>query len=411
MPYITRDDGERFVVPSYRDVLSAKKEGLLKREILLLSSNYGEYITLQRKGTEQYEIAFSSDPGYLLGETVWHHFDRPWDLVYCEEIPNTAEAILVIVKAGMVYLDGTFPIDAIYDELVVFRTQQNSFHIYIYGDVPISQTFAEDKFYFDSSSVKSFTVLEESAFAELPLVKAFQLQLVNQALKEKGIGAVPIKPFLISFAVIALIWIVWGYFSLHKKELPATFVRVVNPYQLYLDNLTSPNPYQEVHWITTRLWLLLTMPGWVANSVEYSSGSMRVNITSVGGKTKPLYDWAARNQATVQMGATGFLLVFHAQFTNRPPPASISSLDRVIGNLIDNLFSVLPGNNLQVGTPIDRTRFVERQLVVSFTNISPTIFDLVGQQFKNGPFVLTKAALTLTNGNVNGSMTFQALGS
>src|SRR5687768_7707453 len=120
MPYITREDGERFVIPSYRDVLSIKKESLLRKEILLLSENYGEYIALQRKNAEQYEVAFSNEPGYLLGETIWHYFKRPYDLIYCEAIPNTSEAILVMVKSGNVYLDGTFPLDAIPDELLVF---------------------------------------------------------------------------------------------------------------------------------------------------------------------------------------------------------------------------------------------------------------------------------------------------
>src|SRR3990167_80168 len=138
MPYITREDGERFIIPSYRDVLSVKKQSLLRREVLLLASNYGEYATLQRKNADQYEVAFSPDPGYLLGETVWHYFKRPRDLIYCEAIPNTAEAILVIVKGGSVYLEGSFPIDTIPEELVIFQTQQNNFEIYIHGNVPIS---------------------------------------------------------------------------------------------------------------------------------------------------------------------------------------------------------------------------------------------------------------------------------
>src|SRR5690348_12369046 len=100
MPYITREDGERFIIPSYRDVLSAQKPGLLKKEILLLSETYGQYITLQKKSSTQYEVTFSHEPGVLLGETIWHYFKRPSDLIYCEAIPNTAEAILVIVKSG-----------------------------------------------------------------------------------------------------------------------------------------------------------------------------------------------------------------------------------------------------------------------------------------------------------------------
>jgi len=66
MPYIAREDGERFVIPSYRDVLSAKRANLLKKEILLLSENYGSFIALQRKNTQQYEVAFSPDTGLFL---------------------------------------------------------------------------------------------------------------------------------------------------------------------------------------------------------------------------------------------------------------------------------------------------------------------------------------------------------
>lgn len=410
MPYITREDGERFVVPSYRDVLSAKKEILLKREILLLSSNYGEYITLQRKSAEQYEIAFSPDSGYLLGETVWHYFDRPGDLVYCEQIPNTSEAILVIVKSGMVYLDGTFPIDSIYDELIVFRTQQNNFHIYIYGDVPISETYAENKFFFDPSSIKSFTILENSAFAQLPLVKTFQLQLVNQTLREKGIGVFPLTPLLIGLGVIVLMWLAWSYFSTYKKEIPTAVVGAVNPYQLYLDTLSSPDPYLQTRWIKDQLWLLLSLPGWVADTINYSDGSMQVTVKSSGGKTRDLYDWVARNRATVQMDTAGFTLTFNTLFANRLPPGTISPVNNIVGNLIDNLFSILPGNSIQVGAVVDHARFIERQITINFNNISPTVFDLVGQQFKNTPFVLTKVSLTMVNGSITGSMTLQVLG-
>ena len=70
MPYITREDGERFVIPSYRDVLIAKQKSQLKKEILLLSQSYGAYITLQKKSATQYEVAFSPETGYLLGESI-----------------------------------------------------------------------------------------------------------------------------------------------------------------------------------------------------------------------------------------------------------------------------------------------------------------------------------------------------
>src|SRR5439155_12402343 len=116
-----------------------------------------------------YEVAFSQDAGYLLGETVWHYFKRPMDMIYCEAIPNTTEAILVIVKSGSVYLDGSFPLDSIAEELVIFLTQQNNFEIYLYGDVPISQEPEAGKFSFEAGSVKSFDALSKPVFPTLPL--------------------------------------------------------------------------------------------------------------------------------------------------------------------------------------------------------------------------------------------------
>src|SRR5580704_8291785 len=177
MPYITREDGQHFVIPSYRDVLTVKQKGQLKKDILQLSKSYGEYITLQKKGTQQYEVAFSSDTGYLLGESIWQYFKKPADLIYCEAIPNSTEAILVIVKSGSVYLDGSFPMDSIPEELIIFLTQQNNFEIYTFGDVPISQEPEAGKFSFETISVKSFTQLDKPVFPTLPLLKIYQLQL------------------------------------------------------------------------------------------------------------------------------------------------------------------------------------------------------------------------------------------
>src|SRR5579864_5340376 len=137
MAYIAREDGENFVIPSYRDVIS-KRKSQLKNDILELSSRYGEYLALLRRGVAQYEVAFSNDAGYLFGECVWHYFNRPLDLIYCEVIPDTTEAYFVLVKEGGVCLDGTFPLDHIAEELQAFTTQQNQFEIYVYGDTPIS---------------------------------------------------------------------------------------------------------------------------------------------------------------------------------------------------------------------------------------------------------------------------------
>lgn len=410
MPYITREDGERFVIPSYRDVISAKKKSLLKREILLLSTNYGEYITLHRKNVEQYEVAFSPDTGYLLGETVWHYFKRPLDLIYCEVIPNSTEAILVIVKSGSVYLDGTYPIDSITDELVIFRTQQNNFDIYIYGDIPISKTPAEGKFTFDPSSVRSFQVLDEPVFPKLPKVKSFQLQSVDTVLKAQGIGVLPIRTILTVLTVAFLLWAAYEYLSSHKKQLPTAFVSYVNPYQVYLESLSSPDPVIVLHRIYDEIKQLYTIPGWTPNTLEFVKGKYKALVTSDGTKSDLLFAWAKENNSTILIQPDGFYVTGEIFVPNRAPPETIYKLNEAIATLVDRLSDVMPGNHLSLGAAIDRKSYVEMPITINFTNMSPELFDLIGLQLKNLPLVLVKVSITSANGDLTGSIVLQALG-
>lgn len=410
MPQIIREDGERFIIPSYRDTLFAKRKNLLKKEILLLSTNHGEYISLQQKNISQYEVAFSPDAGYLLGETVWHYFKRPQDLVYCERIPDTSEAILVIVKSGSVYLDGSFPIDAIYEELIVFKTQQNSFDIYLYGDVPISATPESGKFCFDTSSVKSFTVLDKPALANLPTLKIFQLQLVDSVLQARGIGTLPIKELSITIVIIGLCWMGWTYLKTHKKELPITVASVVNPYQNYLNALTSPDPRREMKQIFYAIHWLYTIPGWYPEKINYQSNTLRASVKSRGMKTTLLSDWAIRNRAQLEVLPEGFFVTWRFVFLDRTPPNFIRPLKQTITTLIDNLSAVLPGNHLQMSAFIDRRSYLETMFTVSFSNVTPDIFDLIAQQFENLPLVLSSVTMQMNNGNLSGTIVLQALG-
>lgn len=411
MPYITRDDGERFVIPSYRDVLSAKKPALLKKEVTLLSGNYGEYITLQRKNIDQYEAAFSPDSGYLLGETIWHQFKRPKDLIYCEALPNGIDAILVIVKGGSVYLDGSFPIDSIPDELVVFRTQQNSFEIYIYGNIPLSQHPEEGKFTLDESSVKSFTVLTEPVFPKLPTLKSFQLRLVDIVLRAQGIGVFPVRKAIGALALVGLVWMAITYFSTSKKELPTVLIGVVNPYQLYINMLTSPAPTTEIETVTTQINRLYTIPGWQPTTMEYAMGQLKANVQSPGMKTSVLFDWAAVNSAKLQITSDGIYLFLPVVTASRVPPTTISPLNQVIAELLDRIATVIPGNNLTLGTSLDRGRFSEVQVTIAFNQLTVNTVNLLAEQLRGLPLILTKINVTANNGTLSGNIILKALGS
>lgn len=411
MTYIAREDGQRFVIPSYRDVLSAKKPGILQKEIRLVANNYGEYISIQRKSATQYEVAFSQDPGFLLGETVWSYFKRPKDLIYCEEIANSNEAILVIVKSGSVYLDGKFPVDSIPDELLVFQTQSNQFDIYIYGNVPISKTTEEGKFSFDASSIKSFNVLEKPLFPQLSLVSQFELKLVDDALKIQGIGIFPKKTVVLIVAILALIWAAWNYFASYKEVLPVSVVSVTDPYQAYYNELMSPDPYLEIQNIQRAMVRLYGIPGWMPTTLNYSNETLDVAVISSGARTNTLYAWAKNNNATISVRTDGFYVTFNTfNLLNRSKPDKIYSIGIVIANLTDKLSYVLPGNNLVIGNSINKGKYVRTNITINFSKIVPTTLGIIGQQLRYLPLILNSLTISNSDEGLSGSIVLTVLG-
>lgn len=411
MPYITREDGERFVIPSYRDVLTVTQKSQLKKDIYTLSRNYGAYITLQAKGPNQYEVAFSPDPGYLLGESIWHHFNRPLDMIYCEAIPNSSEAILVIVKSGAVYLDGSFPLESIPEELIIFLTQQNNFEIYTYGDVPISQSPEPQKFSFESSSVKSFSILDKPVFPTLPLLKAYQLQLVEQVLKAHGIGIFPVKSVIYIVALVAIGWLGWSYLKQEKVEAPVVYeAPKPDPYLSFYSRLTSPAPDEEIKQVASKLSLLNTMAGWNPVSGSYTPGSFIVLVVP-GSNIELLKNWAYANGASVSIGTSGVFVALPMSIQNRLKPKVIYSLNNTIATLIDRIVLIYPGNHIQLGELKSEVVYSSIKINIMLESVTPIILALIGEQLKDLPLILTEIRLgTISNGQLTGTITLEGLG-
>jgi hypothetical protein len=415
MPYVTREDGERFVIPSYRDTISAKKASLLKKEVLLLSTSYGEYITLQKKSATQYEVAFSHDTGYLLGECVWSYFKRPIDMIYCEEIPNTSEAMLVIVKSGSVYLDGTFQVDSIAEELVIFKTQKNSFAIYTYGNVPISDTPEDGKFSFDPSSVDSFENLSEPVFPTMPVVPALQLQLVDTVLKTYGIGVLPTKQIFLAVIGIAFLYAAYDYITTSSTQLPTTFAVVApsNPYQGYFDQLASPDPSKQIVEIVKAIYQLHTALGWHPDAVEYipgTPGKLRALMISDGARTNTLVDWAKKYDADIEILPDGVYVTLFVVTSKRSQPTSIYSMQALISTMLDRMSYIMPGNTMQFTPVLDKRAYKETTMTFALSDAAPMTLEAIGQYIDGLPLVLTKLTLHVDNGNMTGVLIFKALG-
>lgn len=411
MAYLQREGGERFVVPSYRDVIS-KRKPQLKNEILQLSTKYGEFMALHRRGLAQFEVAFSHDAGYLFGECVWHYFKRPADLIYCEAIPDTTEAYFVVVKNGVVYLDGIFPVEAIAEELIVFTTQKSNFETYLYGNVPISDQPEEGKFSLDPAAIKSFNILDAPLFEKLPTVKAYQLQLVDVVLRQHGIGVFPVKYVIAVSVVLGLGWMGYSFVTMHKKQIPVV-VEVPppeNPYLAFNKALTTPAPDEELKIMLANIKHLYTMPGWQPTTIQYAAGKMTANVQSPGVSTEILFDWAGRNNVVVKVAPEGYSLQLTiSDLGNRSLPQKIYTLDRIISNLVDRILMVAPGNVLRVGAYKPKQSYSESELTITLNEVSLAAIMIIAEQLKGLPLVLTKVTLTMNHG-ITGTINLQALG-
>lgn len=412
MAFITREDGEHFVIPSYRDVLTGKSTGVIKADVIALSQSYGEYITMQRKGKLQFEIAFSPEPGYLLGETVWYKFNRPTDMIYCEAIPNSSEAILVIVKNGSVYLDGSFQVDNIPEELVIFLTQQNNFEIYVHGDVPISATSTEGKFSFDESSVKSFTVLDDPVFNSLPLISAYHLLPVDVTMKAQGIGGLPITTVLMAIGLLVAGYIGFLYVSpmfeeKKQKEIPME----VNPYAAYVTALNSPAPSDVMNTVINQIFLLRQIPGWYAIKMEYKKDQLNANVYTRSGSLENLYLWGKARDMDISIKSTSVMLVAKPKFTPRKKPKVIYPLKQVVLTLVDRLFVVNPSySQFSIGDPKTTGPYGSSRITMRMVNLSTDILAYISKQLEGMPVTLESFAITINHGMITGNIVLFAYG-
>lgn len=411
MPFITREDGENFIIPSYRDVVTSKQSSALKKEVTALSQSYGEYITLQRKGKLQFEVAFSTDLGYLLGETVWYKFNRPSDMIYCEAVPNSTEAILVIVKNGSVYLDGSFQIDSIPEELIIFLTQQNDFEIFVYGDIPISATAEEGKFSFDEGSVKSFTVLEEPVFNSLPLVKAYRFQTVDAALKSQGIGTLPIKAIAVGILAVFLSYYIITNFIMEEEKKQQELPMEKNPYEAYVNALASPRPDDIINAYISQVGLLNQAPGWTVTSVEYKGGSIAGNMSTRSGTLGTLYSWCNTNKLTLKIVGRTLVISYKPKFSSRKKPKRIYPLKDVMVLFIDRLTTIYPDyRNITISKGKAKGPYSAMKVAINFKGASPQLVVAIGQTMSELPLVLSNMSFRVMTGRLNGKVVVEALG-
>lgn len=403
MSVIRREDDSVFVLQPYRESLGLRGSSLLKKEIRHLANMHGDNVRLFHYADRlsQYEAVFSRESGYLLGESIWQYFKKPQELIYCEVLGNTQQALLVIVRDGQIYLDNKIAIDDLAKELTALTSEEVRYVVYVCGQVSLG--LAENK-------IASFTQLDESVFAQLPLSDAAKLLPLERALDEFRLGKKQESSRLILVAAIILAGLsFWVYYQSKAPEQPKRVA--LNPFTQYQNTLQTPAPAQQINALTNELMQFYSMQGWYPSRVTYDGNTAKVVVRSLGGTATNLLNWAQENGMQVNFSPQGASVDFATTMSPRPKASRILNTQQSVAVIIDRMMQLLPGKAVTIGDSVQAQALTQTNLTITFRNIAPDVLQLVGSNLNDLPVNLTGCQLTIKNGMLSGSIQLTVVGS
>lgn len=417
MAILTRDDGVAFAIYTYRELITAKKGPLLRNELMLLSRDNGEYARFYDKPGGDFEAVFGHEAGYLLGENVWHYFNQPDDLIYCEQLPDNEHAILVVVRDGNVFIDAKLPLANLLDEFLGLIAGDNRFDINIYGDlIPLAKTAQEDKFAFDPNLVKSFTILDAPIFETLPLDENFRLIPISKAITELGLAENSMLKWGIS--LIVLLVLAFGIYKTMQQPAPLEEVAVtktteapVDPYAGYRAALRTPNPATVIGAAWGTIQQLMSIPGWAPASLTLEGvQSATATLTDDGGDTGTLLAWARQHQLEVDISGATPTLTIPYRLENRANPRQIYQLKDTASLLYDDLTRLLPSGSVNLGSMTSEGPYGTMSLEIGLQDVGETQLNLLAQSLENFPVQIDSLSFNIEHGAISGTMKLTVYG-
>jgi len=412
MSTLVRSDGTQFVMQAYRELLSATKKTRIVQEIRLLAEQQGQYVRLFKKGKSQYEAVFSTDPGCLLGESIWHYFGEPENLIYCEALPDSAQILVVVIRSGSVYIDTQILGSSLQSELLPLMTGDLQYRIVTSGNVPLRKGEGFGTFRFPKELVESFETLDELLFPGLSALKSLQLQPLPLALKSEHLN--------LGFSTPALILIVivlglggWWFLTPKQEEVPLRqdiLKTLSNPYRAYYRALETPAPAQQLSKIVGVVNQLYLLPGWTATKLNYDGKRYRISVIPDGGEMSLIAQWAREHDYRFHLSSQGSELIYHPQFSQRSKPTTIYSNEQVVTQLVDQLDRLLHHQAVNLGSSLQRGNVQETLLTIRLEGVSPDLLDLVSRELSDLPVELQSVNLNLRSGLMSGTIQLSVWG-
>jgi hypothetical protein len=212
--------------------------------------------------------------------------------------------------------------------------------------------------------------------------------------------------------VIGLAYMAYSFIT-SNKQLPEAFTMVaVNPYQAYLDQLSSPDPAKEIRSALNVIQTLYTIPGWKPNAFVYETSfpaKLHALLTSTGGNEQLLLDWAYKNNAQVDILGPTNSITMVVVTAKRSQPTLIFRMDSIVATIKDRLNYILP-DSVSLGAFNDKKPVRDGTVTINFADISPFVLDMVAQYIQGLPLITTRFSGQLADGQLSGSITFRALG-
>lgn len=411
MAVYTRTDGSKFVLRCYREILSYKKFSHFKKELLGLAQQYGEYICFpllpKKTSTSQIEVIFSKTPGYLLGETVFNQLGRPTNLIFCEAIANQ-QFILVLVRAGKVYVDAQLDADQLLEELRLFLGSRTQFQLVTFGDIPIVSVGnpEADKFFLDRNRITNHKILKQSLLQQLKPETQLKLVAINQALKylpKHRAG----KIMMVCLAIMV------GMSSLLFNQTLSIPVLSHLPFfgKSYLEKLKTPEPALQLQLLSTLAVRFFTIPGWTVTALNFDGYHLQAQAKRTDGTMTDLINWAQQQGFSVRFNDTSVNLSTTLKLAERKIPLHLASLAENRTQLITNLTTVLLAPQINFGQIVHAAGNYESHLIqINFTQLSPDMLALLGMALQNLPVAIINFNAQYDQGFVSGNLNLILLG-
>lgn len=418
MSLLNRNDGVQFVVQAYRERIAIGKRSVMVQRLRLLSEQHGQYVMLFPLGQDAIEAVFSRESGYLLGETVWHHFGKPSYLIFCERLSNdNNQVLLVVVRANEVYLDILVDNDKLRNELLPLMTMPESFRVITYGDVSLKQgeSLETGQFSLPKNLVTQFEESHESVFKNLPVLPSARLLTLLLAIKSPLLGS-RFSPAIVMAASALVLLLAWGIYAVspHSHKPVITKVIAQQPNLAFVDfyaAMNTPAPKLQLREFAKVIQTFYGLPGWQAADIRYEGNGFQVQLNRLGGTLQWLTQWAETQNYGLNLSSKGAEVIVPSRLIARVRPKAVYPLAQVMASLIDRLDLLFPNQAIGISDSKVLGQTKSRTLTISFTDASPDTLILIGDTLgDNLPLSIAAMNVSVRSGLLNGSVQLSVWG-